>query len=424
MSRRRLIFICCLACIIILGPQPLATVQAALPIDNPFLVVSYAQDAGATYPTLAYNPQNQEYLLVWCHQKAGSVAIYAETISKTGVLSSVYPVSETATDIDRCKPDVAYNSTDHNYLVVWEDVIVGPQFGVHGRVFTPGGALGQEIEINTSDSVTFVYPAVAYSSTSNEFLVVWTNQPYGLNNSIKAQRLSNTGVKLGGNYTVAQGQNQIQNYDPDVAYNPARNEYLVVWTSLDNGAPGGPNKDIFGQIYTHDLIPLGIKLEIGYHTIQEYVPAVAAIQTPAPESGRYMVVWEVLYSNGDHDVWQRIVKGDGSMMDVGIISASYLDERAPAVTGNMHSNFFLVSWNSTYGPAYPLNIGVKACNVTLEGRVFGKDWAGGIKSGMSAVASGPGNQFQVVFEDTTFFANADLFGRFWADRAYVPVIKK
>jgi hypothetical protein len=101
----------------------------------------------------------------------------------SGRSSPVYPVSQTDTSAKRCKPDVAYNTSDHKYLVVWEDVITGPQFYVHGRLFTPG-YLGAEITIDDSGGSNFVSPAVAYSSTSNEFLVVWSRQPYGGNYSI------------------------------------------------------------------------------------------------------------------------------------------------------------------------------------------------------------------------------------------------
>lgn len=410
MSKLRFYIICCFVCILILGFQPLTSVQAAVPINDPFWAVfDIDLSIGATYPALAYNPQNQEYLLVWCRQQAGSAAIYAMQISKTGVFGAVYPVSETTGTTQRCKPDVAYNTTNHNYLIVWEDIITGPQFYVHGRLFTPGGTLGDEVTFNESGSSNYVFPAVAYSSTSNEFLVVWAAQPYGGNYSILAQRLSNTGVKLGGNYTVDQGHDTTNNYDPDVAYNPSRNEYLIVWTR-QSPDPIDLNRDIFGQILTYDLIPLGGQLEIGYFTIEESVPAVAAIQTPAPESGRYLVTWEVLYDNGDHDIWERIIKGNGSMLEVIGVSASYLDERAPSVAGNMHSNTFLVLWNSTSPAPFQSNIQVRSCNVTLQGKVFDRAWVGGIKSEMSAVAPDQGDNFLAVFEDTSIFPNGAIIG--------------
>ncbi len=420
MSRWRKYVVGLFTCILIAGSAKPVSVQAVVPIYAPFLAVSYGQAAGATYPSLAYNPQNQEYLLVWCHQLAGSVAIYAQTISIAGVLSSIYPVSETSTDIQRCKPDVAYNTTTHNYLVVWENIISGPQFSVHGRLFTPGGAMGAEVTFDSSGSSNYVYPAVAYSSTSNEFLVVWASQPYGGNYSIWAQRLSSTGVKLGGNYTVFLGSGPENAYDPDVAYNPARNEYLVVWTD-QSPSPSGLNRDVIGRRLTYDLVPLGGVLLIGFNTVEDYAPAVAALPTPAPESGRYLVVWEMQYAQNDRDTVGRFVQGDGTIVDLASISGTSLDERAPAVTGNIHDNLFLVSWNSTYLPPYQANIGVRACTVSLQGGLKDIAWVGGIKAGMSAVASGPGDQFLGIFEDTTFFANADLFGRFWGDQLFLPV---
>ncbi len=185
------------------------------------------------------------------------------------------------------------------------------------------------------------------------------------------------------------------------------------------------NRDIFGQILTHDLIPLHGLLYVEYTTAETYAPAVAAIQTPGPESGRYMVVWDRYWEdNGDHDIYANIILGNGTMLGLPTISGSYLDETAPAVTGNRFDNLFFVSWNSSYPAPYGANLGVKGRTVTLSGTVQAEGWAGGIKSGLSAAAAGRGDQFLVVFEDTTFFAKADLFGRFWGDQVYLPVLRR
>jgi len=164
---------------------------------------------------------------------------------------------------------------------------------------------------------------------------------------------------------------------------------------------------------------------VEFTSVEEYAPAVAAIQTPAPESGRYMVVWERLYPDGgDHDVFANIILGDGTMLGLPTISATSLDERAPAVTGNRFDNLFFVSWTSSYPAPYASNIGVRGRTVTLTGTVQETGWAGGIKSGMSAAAAGRGDQFLVAFEDTTFFTKADLFGRFWGDQIFLPFLRR
>ena len=118
------------------------------------------------------------------------------------------------------------------------------------------------------------------------------------------------------------------------------------------------------------------------------------------------------------------MKGDGSLEEVKNIAASYLDETTPAVAGNFNSTNFLVSWTSTYGPAFPLNIGIKARNVTLEGKVMGENWVTGLVAGISAVAAGPNGDFLVANEDTSLFGNQDLFGGLWGERVYLPLVKK
>ena len=267
-------------CVVLLFAQPETSVSAGNPITNPFLIAD--QSASIAHPSLAYNSQSQEYLAVWCQQISGSNTIYARLISKTGQLGTIYPVSSTTDGTDRCNPDVAYDSSHHSYLVVWEEK-TGPAFYVVGRLFEPGVSTSSDITFNDNGASNFVQPAVAFASTSNEFLVVWAYQPYGGNYSILAQRLSWSGGKIGGNTTIAPGEGVIYNYDPDLAYNPARNEYLVTWTRQDNGAPGGSNNDVFGSIVTYDLVVLHAFLQIGYFTPQEGHSAAAAIPTPVPD---------------------------------------------------------------------------------------------------------------------------------------------
>jgi hypothetical protein len=419
---RRLFTLVAVLCILLVVDRPASAVEAGNALYNPFVIADQA--ANIVHPALAYNPQSQQYLAVWCQETQGSNTIYARLISKTGQLFPIYPVSSTTSGIDHCNPDVVYNPARQNYLIVWEDKDNIPAFIVRGRLFVPGVSTSDDITFPDNASSNFVHPAVAYSSTSDEFLVVWSYQPYGGSYSILAQRLSWSGTKLGGNYTVALGEAMILNYAPDVAYNPARNEYLVTWTRLDNGSAGGPNNDIFGRILTYDLVPLHGFLLIGYHTPQEGFSAVAAIPTPVPESGRYLVAWQITYSTGDHDIYARIVKGDGTMEDVITVSGSYLDEKYPAVAGNINSKNFLVSWTSTYGPAFPLNVGIRARNVALDETMTGANWAGGIVAGISAVAAGPQDDFLVALEDISLFANQDLFGRLWGDRIFLPLVKK
>jgi hypothetical protein len=86
---------------------------------------------------------------------------------------------------------------------------------------------------------------VAYNSAANEYLVVWhgdDNTAPLVNNELEifGQRVSATGTQVGIDFRISAlgpaGSAVYEAIMPDVAYNSAANEYLVVWHG-DNDAP-------------------------------------------------------------------------------------------------------------------------------------------------------------------------------------------
>ncbi|KAB2964339.1 MAG: hypothetical protein F9K16_04520 [Thermoanaerobaculia bacterium] len=173
---------------------------------------------------------------------------------------------------DAIRPAVAYNSTDHEYLVVWaaDDVdrgLVDDEYEICGqRLDAATGAEVGELDflVSTMGGVgdpddRAGAPAVAYNSVENEYLVVWegteddqgtiegeyeiyvqrldaaTGEPVGTNN----QRISTMGG-LGGALYHARS--------PAVAFDPERNQYLVTWHgSHDQGGQAVGEFEIFVQ---------------------------------------------------------------------------------------------------------------------------------------------------------------------------------
>ena len=111
-------------------------------------------------------------------------------------------------DFDAQFPDIAYNSTSDEYLVVWHgDRVVGEREIYGQRVDADGTLLGGAFRISDAgvDDDTLrdaQNPAVAYNATTDEF-------------------------------------------DPAAAHNPDTGEYLVVWQDYRN--LGHRSTDIYGQ---------------------------------------------------------------------------------------------------------------------------------------------------------------------------------
>ena len=392
---------------------------AVTPLYTAFLIAD--QSADITSSSLAYNSTDHVYLAVWCHHQANGVGVFARTISETGVLGSIYPVSDTSADANRCDPDVAYDPNHNNFLVVWQ-LQQGANFNVHGRLFYPGTLLGNDISFSDSYSSSATPPAVSFANTSDEFLVVWSLWS-GAPSSIIGQRLTYDGVKLGGNLVIAPGHDTLSNYDPDIAYNISRNEYLLVYTRLDTNAPGGPNKDIFGWRLTHDVIKLGSELEIAFYTPQENNPSVAALPTAAPESGRYLVAYQITYDIGDSDIWSQVVYGDGTVTPQLVIQGTNAFETLPAVAASPSGRNFLVTWTSSPAPDH-IFTNILASTVSLQNVVSPVRYLGGFFAGSSSVVAGRQGDFLSAADDITLFGNRDLYGRLLGNRIFLPVTVK
>src|SRR5262245_10111378 len=162
------------------------------------------------------------------------------------------------------RPAVAYNPTNNEYLVVWEgnENPAGYEVEIHGQRLN--AATGAEVGANDfriSDMgpdgdgrFSAIEAAVAYNSTDNEYLVVWgASDPTVEENEIFGQRLdAATGTEVGTNdFRISDmGPDGDPNFDgstPAVAYNPTNNEYLVTWYGNDNISPGLGELEIYGQ---------------------------------------------------------------------------------------------------------------------------------------------------------------------------------
>ncbi len=156
---------------------------------------------------------------------------------------------------------VAYNSRNHEYLFVWSgDDFTDEEFEIFGQRIdaATGALLGGKVRLSDlgpdgNIGLGAFAPAVAYNGTNNEYFVVWAgNDNTGtLGNDdfeIFGQRLdAATGALLGGKVRLSGmgpgGNSGFGAFDPDVTYNGANNEYLVVW---HGGTTDGGFK-IFGQ---------------------------------------------------------------------------------------------------------------------------------------------------------------------------------
>jgi hypothetical protein len=175
---------------------------------------------------VAYDPKNSKYLVVSAYGDLNGRFVSADG----ELLGAPFTIQVGAVGFAHF-PGVAY-SPDANggaggFLVAWhQSVAVGAV--VYARTVSTTGALGPATQLSADGSWWEAIVDVAYSTGSQEFLVVW--QAAG----IRAQRVSTAGGPLGANILVT-GTNYHR--DPSVAYNPVANEFMVVYAGDDGVSP-------------------------------------------------------------------------------------------------------------------------------------------------------------------------------------------
>ena len=182
---------------------------------------------------------------------------------------------------DAYKPNVTYNSTDNEYLVVWwgdDDTgsLVDNEFEIYGqRISDAGAEIGGDLRLSdmgaTDGSVSFYAesPRVSYNATDNVYLVVWhgdddTAPQVDEETEVFFQVVAGaTGAEVGPDERISDmgtdGDIASNAYNPNAAWNSTDNEFLVVWRGDEDVAPLiDEENEVFGQRLDGAAVPIKV----------------------------------------------------------------------------------------------------------------------------------------------------------------------
>jgi hypothetical protein len=410
--------------------SPVQGVAAAIkgaPLGGPFIIGDFLdQNVDARDPSITYNSQRQEYLVVWWNDRPGCDDIFGRRVSADGSLIGLrFPIANGCPG-ERSYPDVTYNSLRHEYLVVWNYAATdtNPPFCIQGqRMSGTGEHLGGVFNITDCSSTAYYafYPAAGYAGTSDKYEVVWSGRAASASSlNVEGMTLSSIGALIGTSVMIAQGDADWSYEDPDLAYNVSQNGYLVVYHRRGWVAPLG--LAIYAHLVHGDGAPTGSPIEIERLVGNNMYPAVAAMPS-AFTKGQFLVVWESWYDPSDRDILGRLINGDGiAYSDTFTVLGGPDDEASPNVAANDATQQYLVTW--THFSAPPL------LTSDLFGMIIHTDgshprgWIGlgGMFADHSAPASGAHGDFLTTFDDQPFILNRVVMGRFWCNRIYLPLV--
>jgi hypothetical protein len=290
---------------------------------------------------LAANTTNKEFLVVWQDQRNGAFRdIYAQRVRYDGSLIGGNFAISTAID-DQTDPTIAYNAKKNIFLVIWQDYrnSGSTKTDLYGqRVAHDGKLLGGNFVINKYSANSY-QPNITYSSTNNEFMLVWQDDrsPSAVKLDIYGQRLNSDGKAIGNEFVISSGTGDKSR--PSVAYNIQSKVYLVAW---DDKRQFSSNKtDVYGQMVTATGSLAGGNFAISATTGYQIVAAVESALND------FLVCFSDTrnYSQSKTDIYaQRIsVSGKAVGNPIGVSNqADDQDKNSVAYAGR--DNSYLVVW--------------------------------------------------------------------------------
>jgi len=246
-------------------------------------------------------------------------------------------------------PDVAYNSTNGKYLVVYTNYNFSPP-RISGRLVTGAGAAsGNEFFI--CGATGGLMPSVTYNASDNEFLVTWDDQRASPE-PIWGQRIRGTdGQLLGGNFRISSAGG----IRSAVAWSSTNNSYLVVWYI-------GPPWEIYGQRVGNTGTLLGLEFNISNDPLYSGYPAIAYGQS----GNQFLVTWD--YDDGNIR-GRQVDAGNGNLLG-GIIQVTTIGACDRSCIAYDHANSrWLVQYNyqGTPGNSYDQRGQFISTSGTLDG---------------------------------------------------------
>lgn len=275
--------------------------------------------------------------------------------------------------VDAFHPDVAYNPTGDEYLVVWRAPPDASDFDseVHGQRIdaSTGRAVGtpdfriSDMGDAPSDGLEAREPRVAYDPDRHQYLVVWQGSEASLVEDVYGQFLdAATGAEVGDNdFQISQvGDDDLETdvEHPGVAYDGAEERFLVVW---EGDHPVTGSREVFFQLLEANGDEVGGDVRLSSMGPDDSFDPFAG-RAPAVDSaggGEFLVVWEGREEldpgdlDGEFEIFgERVSAATGAPVGADDFRISTMGEAgdndtfavAPAIVPNPDDDEYLVAW--------------------------------------------------------------------------------
>ena len=278
--------------------------------------------SAAPRPAIAYDPDNGRYLVVWT---ANGTYDYIRTrlINPNGTSAgSIQDLPEAAYG-DR-DARVAYDPDNKQFLVVYQNDLSDWRW-ISGRFVSAAGTVGgTEYDLSPTGGPNGSEPDVAYDPVNDRFIVVWR-----AGSSVYVQRMLPNGILDDGGPLEIAGT---YGGTPAVAVNPTNGTALIAYEYFGN---------IEAALYDVGDNTTGSPELVNETGSSPNGPSVAY----DPQNNQFLVVWE------DSDILGRYISSSGSPTGstIDVHLDAFYDQENPSVAANLLHGGFLVVFSDFNG---------------------------------------------------------------------------
>lgn len=236
---------------------------------------------------------------------------------------------------DQFLPAIAYNSVHNEYLVVWQADVTGVHEIVGIRVASDGVPIGSSFTISEPGTNQF-QPDVAYDPVNDRYLVVWVSDYSGnlTDTDIAGRFVPWNGPDAGSAVFGINGALTGQ-WTPSVVFNPGVNEFLVVWGNIETATPAWISAqrwaaDGSGAVTPALTITTGSEYRINPKAVWNAV------------ASEYLIVYERFVGGLEEDVWATRLSWSGSVLGTEIGIAGWPEEESQVDVASCRGDYLVV----------------------------------------------------------------------------------
>ncbi|MBE2200349.1 MAG: hypothetical protein IAE79_17170, partial [Anaerolinea sp.] len=322
--------------------------------DENFIIADGAYNQ--QFPRIAYG--DGVYLVTWRHYPGTSTYYYdayASVISGTGgVLVNNIPISARSGLNDRETPtDVIYNPTVGRFLVLWQDYRTG-YWNMWGRLVAANGSMGAAAQITFITNKNETNGAGAYNPINNQFIVLYEYEAQtGGQKDIRGRRINVVGsqtlsVLSGETIYVATGS--ADQGAVDVVYAAVAGQYLAVWQDNRQAATNG--YDLYGRAISAGG-SVGAEFAITTLAASEQNPRFA----DGVDAGT-LLIWQRYNTGTSWDLYAHALSGSGQLSGSPFaVQESAYQQTGPVLVGRGDGEYLAVWHDDRYGASSGAGLG-------------------------------------------------------------------